>query len=137
MASFDPVAKLQAKKLAAQLSSNKVVVKGDPLDGVRDTGKIDEDDRKEIDAVAKMLKDADKNKDSVSGDESYTTIVFLDKQQRDVFLNAMKWVYIEGGRYVDGLALASQLGVTLPPTRPKAIRPAKPDAKSLSCGIIE
>jgi|LakMenE18May11ns_1017448.scaffolds.fasta_scaffold9902201_3 hypothetical protein len=137
MASFDPVAKLQAKRLVAQLSANKVAVKGDPLEGVRDTGKIDEDDRKEVDVVTKMIKQADKNKDSVSGDESYTTIVFLNKQQRDAFLDAMKWVCIEGGRYVDGLALASQHGVTLPPTRPKAIRPAKPDKKALSCGIVE
>lgn len=48
-----------------------------------------------------------------NGFEFWFAVYFKTEQQKDAFLAAMKW-FAEDGRYVDGLKLAKEKGLTLP-----------------------
>ncbi len=138
MAVSDPVAKLKAKEFERRLSSIAPKIAGDPLPE-RAGEDTERDDRAELDAVRRELKAADANVAAVSGGEFHATIVCMTKEQRDVIvahLMALGVPSAEGGRYIDGLALANALGLTLPAAKPTAIRPVKPDRKAVGVGVI-
>ena len=134
-AKFDPVRKLAERKFAEGVYDLSPAQQSEWPD--RETGDTEKDDKAELEHIRRELAQADKAVEDVSGCEFYTTIVFLTSEQRNAFLKQFPGIILsEGGRYVDGITFAKELGVDIPPARPTAIRPAKPDKKAVSCGII-
>lgn len=134
---YDPLAKLKAKELARRLSE----MSPDPAEPIipdREGGDTERDDKRELEAVRRALKESDQRVKDVSGEGFHATIVFLSENQLKAFLQATGWVSIEHGRYIDGLALAERLGVPLPPVRPTSIRPGQGDKKAVrDVGLID
>lgn len=84
---------------------------------VPDDADMEEASEAEVTSVlAKVRENAAKSQARIEANTTsqyYFTVVFLDRKQRDAFLNATGWVEF-GKRCVDGIALAKKLGVTLP-----------------------
>lgn len=132
---YNPEARLQAKALSARLAKITPPADKDPLParGGKDT---EVDDKAELLAVREELKRADQAVLDVSSESFHCTLVFLTQSQRDAFLAAAGWIQIEGGRYIDGVHVAQQLGIELPNVNPQSIRSGVTDKKCVAVGIV-
>jgi hypothetical protein len=65
--------------------------------------------------------------EAATDSEYWCALVFETREQKEAFLAAMRWLQ-HGDKYLDGILLARQQGVALPPAK-VPYRAAKPDQK--------
>lgn len=130
------MARLAGKKFAAGLSE-RPEWDDDPLPA-RAGKDTEADDKAELESVRRELARADQRSRDVSGERHHFSVVALNQEQRDAILAALGDCVItaEGGRYVDGIALAKRLGIALPESKPTAIRPTKPRKRAAAHPVI-
>lgn len=94
--------------------------RAEPTDQIDYTGDYSRDAALDLQQIKKDLSEVDRQRKqaqrvvAASRNVDYTIqIVFLDNNQRDVFLEASGWGRY-GRRYINGLALAAALGIELP-----------------------
>lgn len=90
-----------------------------PFLGIDYTGDVEEDATAEFDALAQGFRDRMKREQArflqVVDTGYWTCVCFATAEQHFAFRRALGWDRY-GGRYVDGVALARDMGVDIPPS---------------------
>lgn len=89
----------------------------DPLEGLEDTGSVQENAKQELTAIQTSFKDSVANeKKNIThrfDTEYWFAVVFEDRAQKTAFLTALG-LLAEGDKYVNGYLLAHRLNIELP-----------------------
>ena len=88
--------------------------KGNPIDGQAVTGDISVDDQAEVDAIVSVFRATNDAINRTIGGGYWVAVVFPDETTCRQFVAKAGWNDILDGRsYVDGLALAERMGISL------------------------
>ena len=102
--------------LLAQLNAEP---EPDPLADVEYTGDLATDAEAELDALAKGFRERTKREDErfrlATDSEYWFVLCFKSREDKDAFLRAARLMAI-GDKYLDGYAVARQLGIEMPST---------------------
>lgn len=89
----------------------------DPLANVDYTGELESDSDKEVSALLEGFQERAKREDErfriATDSEFWFAVCFQSREQKEAFLQAMGWIQ-NGNKYLDGITLANQAGITLP-----------------------
>lgn len=101
------------------LAAMSVDLPANPIEGVPDTGSAEDDTVAELDALSEgfraRLKREEDRLGLVLDTRHWCCVVFATYEQLTAFREAMRW-YRYGERYLNGVAMARDLGVDIPPT---------------------
>lgn len=113
-------AAMQRAKAARAMHERQEEIPPNPLEEIEYTGNVEEDSRLEGEVMAAVLKQKEARErqaaavDLANETEFWFAMYFQTREQKDAFLKAVKWFEM-GDKYLDGLLVAKEMGVELPP----------------------
>ncbi len=126
-------AAMQRAKAARAMHERQEEIPPNPLEEIEYTGNVEEDSRLEGEVMAAVLKQKEARErqaaavDLANETEFWFAMYFQTREQKDAFLKAVKWFEM-GDKYLDGLLVAKEMGVELPP-RPAPYKVGRIDKK--------
>mgnify|MGYP003353035516 CR=1 FL=1 len=102
--------------LGASISKSIIAKNAHPYDNIEYTGNDEQDTAQEFNEMQKGFMERNKAEQErfrlATDSEYWCCLVFQSREQKEQFLQAMKWM-VHGDKYIDGVKVAKSLNVEL------------------------